>query len=705
MKKRLFRIVAVALCILMTAGITVSAKSSDSFIHYYAGSNVFSTISRDMFEPVLEITDETLGQEIMDGVTDIFCKDGYTYVLNGEYSKLFVLNSDLSFNREITFKTEDGIEESFKGAKNVYIDHNNTLYLSDTDMARVFVADLEGNIKRFIELPDLDIIPDEYIFQPTSVVVDQDNNIYVLSLGSYYGALYFSSDYEFKGFYGANKVQHTALDAIAYIWDLITNTDEKRAKDDKTLPFAFNDISIDTKGYLYTVTGIADRYANTPGQISMLSPSGENILMRRDNRGDSSSSSGFQFAESKLIFNWEDARTQDFVGIVIDSSGFIHALDSTYGLVYVYDSDCNLITTYGGGVKQGNQLGLFGKASAIALKGDDTLVLDEERDCITLFRPTEYGKLVREAQPLYLGGNYGEAKELWTKILSMDSNSLYALRGLAKAYYAEGDYEAAMKYAEPARDYSTYDLAFQQIRNELISKNFTWLFLGIILLLAGLVVLLVRMKKRETPLITNIKLHTLTSTLVHPFGAFNDIKYKGYGSTLIAIVLIILFTLSSIIKSTGSSFLFRTIDAHNYNAVYTLTRTLGLVVLWIICNYLASVLMSGKGTFKEIAIGTSYSLVPVIVANFLITGLSYVLTYDDVTFINTITTVATIYTFYLLFIAITTVHEYGMGKFLLNAVVAIFFMILVVFIIFMVVILLQQLFSFIETIYMEVAYR
>ena len=157
--------------------------------------------------------------------------------------------------------------------------------------------------------------------------------------------------------------------------------------------------------------------------------------------------------------------------------------------------------------------------------------------------------------------------------------------------------------------------------------------------------------------------------------------------------------------STGSSFLFKTIDVYNYNAIYTLARTVGFVVLWIICNYLASALMSGKGTFKEIAIGTAYSLTPVIFANILITGLSYVLTYDDVTFITAITTVSTIYTLYLIFIAMTTVHEYGMGKFLLNTVVALFFMILVVFILFMVAILLHQLFVFVETIYMEVAYR
>lgn len=737
MKKKIFRIIALVLCVMLCAGMTVSAKSSDSFIHYQTLANI-TAIGRDMYVPTQEITDYSIYQdllkkqeelnpetpdqdveegseeeseeeieqeEILEGATDIFAKDGYIYVLNGANSRLFVLNSDLSFNREIIIKTADGTEESYTEAANIFIDRNNVLYLSDTKGERLIICDIEGNVKTYLTLPDSEIIPDDFLYQPTSVVVDYDGNVYVLSLGSFYGALLFSPEYEFKGFYGANTVQYTALDALSYIWDLLTNTDAKRAQSERVLPYAFNDINIDKQGYLYTVTAATSTTTNTPGQVSMLSPNGINILYKRDPHGASVSSSGVQFAEGEVIRNVTTSRVQNFIGIAIDSSEFIHILDSRYGLIYMYDSDCNLISAYGGGVGQGNQLGLFKNASAITINGDNVLVLDAEKMSITVFEPTEYGNLVHEAQPLYLAGNYVEAKTLWEEILAMDSNSVYAYRGLAKANYVEGNYDAAIKYAELSYDYATYDNAFQQVRNNFINDNFTWVFFGLLLALVGFIVLVIYFKKREKALISNVKIHTLFSTLVHPFDAFKDIKYKKHGSGLIAAILIVLFTVSSVLKDTGSSFLFRTANPSYYNALFTLAKTVGLVLLWVICNYLASVLMQGKGTFKEIVYATSYALLPVIAGNFINTILSYVLTYDDVTFMTAISTVTLIYTGYLLFIGLTTMHDYGMGKFLLNTVVALFFMILVVFILFMVGIMLQQLFTFIVTLYMEVAYR
>ncbi len=734
MKKTFFRIVALVLCVMLCAGITVSAKSSESFTHYPTVSQTITTVGRDMYIPTLEITDKTIQDSlgktdtddkqetvvltdedeeseeeetlsILSGASDIFSKDGYTYVLNGENSKLYVLNKDFSFNREIVIRTEDGTEENYAGAANVYIDKNDNLYLSDTKGERLLVTDLDGIVKRVVTLPESDIIPEDFLYQPTSVVVDDDGNIYVVSMGSFYGALFFSSEYEFKGFYGANTVKYTALDALSYIWDLLTNTDEKRAQSERVLPYAFSDINIDKQGYLYTVTAATSTTTNTPGQVSMLSPNGINILYKRDVHGTSVSSSSVQFAENETVNTGTERRIQNFIGLVVDSSEFIHVLDSTYGLVYVYDSDCNLVTSYGGGIKQGDQFGLFKSATSITIEDDRILVLDNLKMSITVFEGTEYGKLIHKAQPLYLGGNYTEAKELWKEALTMDSNSFLAYRGLAKACYVDGEYEEAMKYSEMACDYATYDNAYQQVRNEFINNNFTWIFFAIILAVGGFIALLIYFRKRETALISNVKIHTLFSTLVHPFDAFKDIKYKKYGSKLIAVILIALFTISSILKATGSSFLFRTVDATNYNSLFTLAKTVGLVVLWIICNYLSSVLMQGKGTFKEIAIVTSYSLVPVIAGNFLITILSYFLTYDDITFITAISTVTLIYTGYLLFIGITTVHDYGMSKFLLNTLVAVFFMILVVFIVFMVGIMLQQLFTFIITLYMEVAYR
>ena len=64
-----------------------------------------------------------------------------------------------------------------------------------------------------------------------------------------------------------------------------------------------------------------------------------------------------------------------------------------------------------------------------------------------------------------------------------------------------------------------------------------------------------------------------------------------------------------------------------------------------------------------------------------------------------------IYTAYLLCVAFTTIHDYSLGKLIGTAVVTVLGMLLVIFVIFMIVILIQQLWDFIYSIFVEAIYR
>ena len=75
-----------------------------------------------------------------------------------------------------------------------------------------------------------------------------------------------------------------------------------------------------------------------------------------------------------------------------------------------------------------------------------------------------------------LNGNYAESKELWRNVLSLDKNSQLAYNGLAKAYYAEENYEKSMEYAKCGIDKTTYSQAFKWVRRDYIKRNFLWIF-------------------------------------------------------------------------------------------------------------------------------------------------------------------------------------------------------------------------------------
>ncbi len=736
MKKRIFRTVVLMLAFIMSLTMTVSATGTPSFTRWETNGEVITTASRDMYVATKSVNASALGLDgRLTGLNDIQYYNGYVYLLCSEDSCIVVLNDQLEFERKITIaaleteemspveetETEENFDEYFDpfleeddgsidntlmDAEGIFVT-DDSIFIMDTGNERLLQIDMQGNILQQITVPDNDVIPEDFLFQPISMTKDFDGNYYVVSKDCYYGALLYNSAFEFQGFYGANTVQATALDTLAYLWDLMTNTDEKRSKQTRTLPYAFNDITISNDGYLFTCNGCKSMhdFTNGTGQIQQLSPGGVNVLLKRKNKGKSESATGYMFLEDHVETTWNDRLVQDFCSIAINQNGFIFALDRTYGLVYVYDIDCNLVTAFGGGASKGDRLGLFKSPTSMTLMGDKILVADAELCSVTEFDITPYGSLLQQAQKLYLDGNYAEAGSLWEDVLKMDSACAFAYRGLARSCYATGRYKEAMHYAEKVYDYVTYDSAYQQVRKEFLEKNFAWIFAVAIVLIVALFYLFIRMKKHETSSIKNEKLRVLLHTSIHPFDSMKELKYKQKGSLVGAVVLLVLYTLTTIIRMTKTSFLFRTADAFNYNAFFTLASTAGLVLLFVVSNWLISTLMSGKGRFGEIFIATNYCLMPMVVINLLVTGLSYFLSYEDEALITGLMTVAVIFTLFLIIISNMTVHDYTFGQFILTTVITLFLMILIVFIIFMVCVMLQQFWNFIYSLYMEVAYR
>lgn len=707
-QKTIKRAAAVAAVLVMLSLLTlpVAAGANGSYTSWDLADGSKKTVySRDMYQAGRVISAGTLGMENkLTGITDI-CRgpDNKLYVLCGGKSRLVVLNSDYSLDREITVHDDLG-SIRYRDAQGVYVDSDGRIFLCDTQNGRVLVLNGEGLVQSQYLLPDSAVIPDSFVYQPTRVVRDDKGYTYILSLGSYYGAILYSPQDEFMGFYGANTVQGGVLTTISYLWELLTSNDEKKAQQTRSLPYAFTDICVSSEGYIFTCTGSTSYTTAGTNQIRMLSPGGSQILYKRSFDG-TASSSGYNFLEPELVERLGKTRPQNLVAIEVGDSGYIYALDNTYGWIYLYDQDCNPLSVFGGGVGEGNRLGTFVSPTAMTLNGDDVVVADAKKGSLTVFQLTDYGRRVLRAQNRFLKGDYAAAREDWETVLDEDGNSLLAYRGLAKAYYAEGNMKAAMEYARVGMDYVTYDYARQQEVSTYIKTHFVWLFLAGLLVLGALTAFLIYVGKRETPLIRNTTVHTATQVFMHPFQAFDHVKNKGQGSLWIAGGLTLLLFASVALKSTASGFLFNQSDANTYNSLYTLAQTVGLLVLWSLCNWAVCTIFSGKGKLREVYIVSAYSMMPLILFNFLFVMLSHVLSLSSVSIMHSLYAVVLAFTFFIFSVGMIKVHEYSFSKYLLTGLATIVMMFLVVFVIFIVVILVQQFADFLYSLFMEVVYR
>ncbi len=704
--KKIISTLCVAILLFTVLSVGVAADAS---IHKAEPNGDYTqALSRELYTAARTISAKDLGLEYsLTGMTDLYCtENGEVYILLSIDSKVLVLNPDYTLKEVITARDADGMEINFAGAKGVFVDTNGDLYIADTDNGRILITDATGLYKDSWGLPDSPLIPDELHYQPTRFIKDKDGYAYVISLGCYYGALAYSPKNEFIGFYGANRVKATALDTISYLFDKLTSNETKKQASVKTLPYAFVDMALDPDNYLTVCSGMTSVNSNSAGQIRKVSSSGANILLRRDTDGNAAASDSFNFLETVISSkNLGRKRIQNLIAIDVNADDYIFALDGTYGLIYIYDNNCNMISTFGGGIGSGTELGKFKTPIAMAIQGTSLLVADEKAESVTVFEQNEFGALFFKAQQLTLNGDYQEAKPLWEQVLAQDSGCQLAYRGLANAAYSDKDYEAALVYAEKGLDYVTYDLAWQIVIKQYIADYFIWFFAGAVLLIIGVGVLMVRLKKRTQPLIQNTKVKTFLAVSAHPFRAFEDIKYKKQGSVLIALIILVLFFFSSALQATSTGFLFCKNSGQTYNVLFTLAQTVGLVLLWCFINWLVCTLFSGKGSLKEILIATVYPLFPLVIFTFIYVALSHILPLSGGALMNGIQTVIMIYTFYVLAVGMMAVHEYTFPKFLITGAVTIVGMILAICIAFIMLILLQQFWNFLYSIVMEVMFR
>ena len=155
-------------------------------------------------------------------------------------------------------------------------------------------------------------------------------------------------------------------------------------------------------------------------------------------------------------------------------------------------------------------------------------------------------------------------------------------------------------------------------------------------------------------------------------------------------------------ETLAGGFMFTNYDPASFNSILVLITSVGLVVLWIVANWMVSTLLGGKGKMKEIVIVTCYSLQPLIWASIVRIVLTNVLLPSEASFLSILSTIATIYFFILLVNGMLKIHDYTMGKFLWTSFLTVLGMAIIVFLLIMLIILIQQFGAFVATLVSEI---
>ncbi len=378
----------------------------------------------------------------------------------------------------------------FDGPSGVFV-KDDVIYVADNANDRVvaFTAATDGNgvgygvVKYVYTRPDSDVYDSSTTFNPSKVLVDAANNVYVCIKSITKGAVVFSESGEFNGYFGANRVEATADVLMNTFWKLIFNREQiKKMK--RNVPVEISNFDIDPDNFIYTVT---ESKSTDTDILKKLNSAGTNIFV---NLGYSENTFG------DYLTKWYRGQTysSQITDVDIGENGVIHLLDLKTGRVFQYDNECNLLFIFGG---KGAQKGTFTTVNAVESMGTNVYVLDGRKASITVFEQTEFGSIVHEAISLFNKGKYDEARGPWEEALRRDSNYWLAYIGLGNAYLNQGQYEEAMEYFEYNSKVG-YNDAFKGWRMDFVRDNFT---LIAVILVGGLILIYViasvRGKMRE----------------------------------------------------------------------------------------------------------------------------------------------------------------------------------------------------------------
>lgn len=663
-------------------------------VNVFASENTAYTYSISVNDEWIRTQDAYMASEIifkdydLSQPMDIFIKGRSLYAADSGNSRIVVYNLDT--------KTKEIMGEGLLNTPTgIFVKDDGTVYVADSGLKEVVVLNADGNLKMKIVRPkDSPLFSSKSTFEPKNVAVTSQDNIFVVGTGSHEGIMQFSSDGEFQGFFAANKRNLSLLERIQEL----VFTDEQKAQLLNRTSRPIENIDITDRDLLCTVTqdaGVTTEWseaeAKVENRIKIHNMAGVNILG----------------ASKDIHDEW------NFVDVASGKDGFTYTLSYT-GVITEYDSQGNVLFSFGGRSMSTDRNGLFTVAQAIDIDENGLIyVLDKERAIVQVFYPTEYAALTHEATKILNNGDYAQSEKIWKSILDLNGMARIAHIGYGKSLMHQGDFKAAIKEFEIAHDKADYSDAFWEIRNEIINKLLPYVLVGLVILYILLTIYKRIARKKGFKLFKKREIESrfvkdilnVGNMLKHPLDNFYDLKVGTKGSVLSATVIYLAVTAVFVADMLFRGFLFAPQNISKISLLPVLIMLVVPLMLFVVGNSMVASINDGEGSLKNIYIITAYSLSPYLLITPFVVMASYAVTHNEAFILELVWFVGVVWSAALVFIGVMRTHDYTVGENIKNILITVFFMIMVVVAAAIMYVMWNTLISFISSVFGEVEFR
>lgn len=609
--------------------------------------------SPDAYKPLRTV-------EGLSGPEDLFITaEDELYVADTKNDRIVHLDAQGQVLRYIPSETGeagDGEKKArLRRPEGIFVTNDGILYVADTGNRRIAVFGKDGAYVREYTSPPSQYIPANYLYVPSKIVIDPRGYLYIANKGGYQGLLQLTFEGEFAGFFGSNKVQANWLDRFKRKF----YTEEQLAEEDKKLPGSISNMTIDRRGFIYTINRNMDR-----GQIKRLNAASYDLL------GD------INFAPWDYGFY-----KTNFVDMTVDENGMMTAIVEGSGYIDQYDGDGNVIFEFGRSGKE-DRYGLLQRpTSLVSNSRGDLIIADGDLDMLHWFVRTDFGGLVHQAVGLSAQGNYEQAKPLWETVLRYNGTFERAYQGLAKAQYSDKAYGEAMANFAIARDREGYSEVFWEYRMNWMQRYFGILMSFLLVMTAAYYWWSSYRKRRNKRLrkagvakrgTANDWLYSLQGiwrVMRHPADVMYELAISSRIRFAVPLVIVLLTFVSLIAGKAVVSFVFATAPFRELDLFTEAIKFFGLWLLWVLANYLTGSVMLGEGTMKKVFTVNAYALAPVLLLTLPLQLMTNVLTLQEAVFYTAAMRISWMWVLVLMFVGTMMVHNYNLKESLrMNAV-------------------------------------
>ena len=745
MKRKLSLCLVLILALVTVFGVTASAYTSyETYTYSIDGEPLLSPTA---YETAINVTSEDMGlvqakfgnlglsPRVSDIVVDKELKgadykegdplDSNVYIVDTGNNRIVILNKYYDAIATISeYVDEYGQKQTFFEPEGIFVtdpnidsNHESYIYVCDTGNSRIVVFDRQYNYLRTIEKPESQLLK-EGAFKPTALAVDLYGRIFVVSPSCPDGVIVMSSEGDFTGFIGAQKVTYSIVEMI---WRRF-QTREQRQNSVKNISVAYNNITVDDEGFVYVTSdrvdevkqlaAIRDKTADY-SPVKKLNSAGKEIMKRNgffDPGGEVmvSQLSDRKYGVSKIVD----------VAIGSEKSWTILDNDSANAegrlRFFTYDQDGNLLFAFG---QRGDQMGNGENVVGFTYHNVDGInylvALDRASggSRLTVYAPTPYCDTIMSALRNQNEHNYSRSIDFWQEVLTLNNNFDMAYIGIGKALFSQGRYEEAQEMLSKAYETATYSKAFNEIRKGIIGKYLLPIVVGIIVVAVLFLKFLGWAKKKNKATSLKVGRKTYVEELLfifhlwfHPFDGFWDLKHEKRGSVRAGTTILVVTIAAFFYQSIGQGYTFN--PRGNYSTIFVQMLAIGVpVILWCVSNWCLTTLFDGEGGFKDIYISTTYSLSPLPLLVILSTILTNVFTVSEGQMVTLLVTFGWIWAAILLFFGTLVTHDYSINKNILTVLGTIVAMAVIMFVAILFSSLLIKMVTFVIAIITEIGNR